>query len=81
MMAFVLDADGGEEMVASSVPLRRIGRPEDAAGTITLPRVACGLVPDRRGHPRRRRHLDARLTRASEGRVNRSVCSLVVIHR
>jgi NAD(P)-dependent dehydrogenase (short-subunit alcohol dehydrogenase family) len=32
MMAFVLDADGGEEMIASSVPLRRIGRPEDAAG-------------------------------------------------
>jgi NAD(P)-dependent dehydrogenase (short-subunit alcohol dehydrogenase family) len=32
MMAFVLDADGGEELVASSVPLRRIGRAEDAAG-------------------------------------------------
>ena len=27
MMAFVLDADGGEEMVASGVPLGRIGRP------------------------------------------------------
>jgi NAD(P)-dependent dehydrogenase (short-subunit alcohol dehydrogenase family) len=34
MMAFVLDADGGEEIVASGVPLRRIGRPEDAAGTV-----------------------------------------------
>jgi NAD(P)-dependent dehydrogenase (short-subunit alcohol dehydrogenase family) len=34
MMAFVLDADGGEEMVASGVPLRRIGRPEDAAGAV-----------------------------------------------
>jgi NAD(P)-dependent dehydrogenase (short-subunit alcohol dehydrogenase family) len=34
MMAFVLDADGGEEMVASTVPLRRIGRPEDAAGAV-----------------------------------------------
>ena len=33
MMAFVLDAEGGEEMIAASVPLRRIGRPEDAAGT------------------------------------------------
>ena len=33
MMAFVLDAEGGEEMVASGVPLRRIGRPDDAAGT------------------------------------------------
>jgi NAD(P)-dependent dehydrogenase (short-subunit alcohol dehydrogenase family) len=32
MMAFVLDAEGGEEMIASSVPLRRIGRPDDAAG-------------------------------------------------
>jgi NAD(P)-dependent dehydrogenase (short-subunit alcohol dehydrogenase family) len=32
MMAFVLDAEGGEAMVAASVPLRRIGRPEDAAG-------------------------------------------------
>lgn len=34
MMAFVLDAEGGEEMVASSVPLRRIGRPEDIAGAV-----------------------------------------------
>ncbi|MGB3410277.1 MAG: SDR family oxidoreductase [Microthrixaceae bacterium] len=34
MMAFILDSDGGEEMVASSVPLRRIGRPEDVAGTV-----------------------------------------------
>jgi NAD(P)-dependent dehydrogenase (short-subunit alcohol dehydrogenase family) len=34
MMAFVLDAEGGEEMVASGVPLRRIGRAEDAAGAV-----------------------------------------------
>jgi NAD(P)-dependent dehydrogenase (short-subunit alcohol dehydrogenase family) len=34
MMAFVLDADGGEEMVASGVPLGRIGRAEDVAGTV-----------------------------------------------
>jgi len=34
MMAFVLDAEGGEELVASGVPLRRIGRPDDAAGAI-----------------------------------------------
>jgi NAD(P)-dependent dehydrogenase (short-subunit alcohol dehydrogenase family) len=34
MMAFVLDAEGGEEMVASGVPLRRIGRAEDAAGVV-----------------------------------------------
>jgi NAD(P)-dependent dehydrogenase (short-subunit alcohol dehydrogenase family) len=33
MMAVVLDAEGGEKMVASTVPLRRIGRPDDAAGT------------------------------------------------
>ena len=33
MMAFVLDADGGEEMVARGVPLGRIGAPEDVAGT------------------------------------------------
>ena len=32
MMAFVLDAEGGEEMVASGVPLGRIGRPEDVVG-------------------------------------------------
>jgi NAD(P)-dependent dehydrogenase (short-subunit alcohol dehydrogenase family) len=32
MMAFVLDAEGGEELVASTVPLGRIGRPEDVAG-------------------------------------------------
>ncbi len=32
MMAFILDAEGGEDMVASGVPLGRIGRPEDVAG-------------------------------------------------
>jgi NAD(P)-dependent dehydrogenase (short-subunit alcohol dehydrogenase family) len=34
MMSFILDADGGEAMVASGVPLGRIGRPEDVAGTV-----------------------------------------------
>ncbi|MHB1137363.1 MAG: SDR family oxidoreductase, partial [Microthrixaceae bacterium] len=34
MMAFVLDAEGGEELVASGVPLGRIGRPEDVAGAV-----------------------------------------------
>lgn len=34
MMAFILDADGGEEMVASAVPMGRIGRPDDMAGTV-----------------------------------------------
>lgn len=34
MMAFILDAEGGEQMVASSVPLGRIGRPDDAAGAV-----------------------------------------------
>ncbi len=34
MMAFILDADGGEEMVASTVPLKRIGRPDDVVGTV-----------------------------------------------
>lgn len=34
MMAFVLDAEGGEEMVAGSVPMGRIGRPSDVAGTV-----------------------------------------------
>lgn len=33
MMAFVLDADGGEQLVAKGVPLGRIGTPEDVAGT------------------------------------------------
>jgi len=32
MMAFILDADGGEEAVAKGVPLGRIGSPEDVAG-------------------------------------------------
>lgn len=32
MMAFILDADGGEEMVGKGVPLGRIGSPEDVAG-------------------------------------------------
>jgi len=34
MMAFILDAEGGEEAVAGSVPLGRIGRSEDAAGVV-----------------------------------------------
>ena len=34
MMAFILDAEGGEEMVSSGVPLGRIGTPEDVAGTV-----------------------------------------------
>ena len=34
MMAFVLDAEGGEELVSASVPLGRIGRPEDVVGTV-----------------------------------------------
>jgi NAD(P)-dependent dehydrogenase (short-subunit alcohol dehydrogenase family) len=33
MMAFVLDSEAGREAVASSVPLGRIGRPDDMAGT------------------------------------------------
>lgn len=32
MMAFILDAPGGEDAVASGVPLGRIGRPDDMAG-------------------------------------------------
>lgn len=34
MMAFVLDAEGGEELVSSAVPMGRIGRPEDMAGAV-----------------------------------------------
>lgn len=34
MMAFVLDAEGGEELVASGVPLGRIGRPDDVVGAV-----------------------------------------------
>lgn len=36
MMAFILDADGGEQLVSSGVPLGRIGRPEDVAGTVVF---------------------------------------------
>ena len=61
MMAFVLDAEGGEEMVASGVPLRRIGRPDDAAGAVLF-LVARGLVPHRSRDSRRRGYLDARLS-------------------
>lgn len=34
MMAFVLDAEGGEDLVSSGVPMGRIGRPDDVAGTV-----------------------------------------------
>ena len=34
MMAFLLDAEGGEELVASSVPMGRIGRPDDVVGAV-----------------------------------------------
>jgi NAD(P)-dependent dehydrogenase (short-subunit alcohol dehydrogenase family) len=32
MMAFILDSEGGEDLVAGSVPLGRIGRPDDVVG-------------------------------------------------
>ncbi|MCB1256906.1 MAG: SDR family oxidoreductase [Microthrixaceae bacterium] len=32
MLAFVLDVEGGEDMIASGVPLGRIGRPDDVVG-------------------------------------------------
>lgn len=34
MMAFILDQDGGEALVSSSVPMGRIGTPEDVVGTV-----------------------------------------------
>lgn len=34
MMAFILDQEGGEDLVASSVPMGRIGTPEDVVGTV-----------------------------------------------
>ena len=34
MMAFLLDTEGGEELVASSVPMGRIGRPDDVVGAV-----------------------------------------------
>lgn len=34
MMSFILDADGGEAMVSSTVPLGRVGRPDDVAGAV-----------------------------------------------
>lgn len=34
MMAFILDQQGGEELVSSTVPLGRIGTPEDVVGTV-----------------------------------------------
>ncbi len=34
MMSFILDADGGEEMVSATVPLGRVGRPDDVAGAV-----------------------------------------------
>ncbi len=34
MMAFLLDAEGGEQLVASSVPMGRIGRPDDVVGAV-----------------------------------------------
>lgn len=34
MMAFILDQEGGEELVSSTVPLGRVGTPEDVAGTV-----------------------------------------------
>jgi len=34
MLAFILDRDGDEQMLAAGVPLGRIGTPEDVAGTV-----------------------------------------------
>lgn len=34
MMAFILDSEKGQDMVSAGVPLGRIGRPDDVAGTV-----------------------------------------------
>ena len=54
MMAATLEAFG--EQIAAGAPLKRIGRPDDMAGRGHLPGVAGRRLPDRGGHPRRRRH-------------------------
>ena len=55
MMAFVLDADGGEDMVAKGVPLGRIGTPEDVAGLSIFLSSRGGRLLNGRRHRLRRR--------------------------
>ena len=68
MMAATLDAAG--DAIAAAVPLKRIGQPDDMAGTaIFLSSKA--VVHHRHGHPGRRRAGDDRLTPARPGRAGR----------
>ena len=68
MMAFALDDPASRAAIEQQVPLGRIGRPEDMAGTAIYLVVARRRVPHRRGHPGRRRHHHARLSTGRPGR-------------
>ena len=67
MMAFALDDPASRAAIEQQVPLGRIGRPEDMAGTAIYLVVARRRVPHRRGHPGRRRHHHARLSAGRPG--------------
>ena len=54
MMAATLDAFGKE--IAARSPLGRIGRPDDMAGVVVYLSSRAGLLRDRLGHRRGRRH-------------------------
>jgi hypothetical protein len=70
MMAATL-AEHGDAIAASS-PLGRIGRPDDMARRGGLPRLAGGVLRDRRGDPGRRRHLHHLLRTAGGQRRRRA---------
>ena len=60
------------EAVSAQVPLRRVGQPEDVAGTIALPLLGRGELRQRPGHLRRRRPAQLAPPRAAWHDVRRS---------
>ena len=61
MMGYLLDDPKIRAGIEATVPMRRIGRPEDVAGAVIFLAQPGRFVPHRGRHPGRRRHQHPRL--------------------